>query len=66
MFCVERWYCLNLFVNNFPQLSVDIDLSYLGLEPREEALHNVPSALSRITRNLNGSPGITATLQEEP
>ena len=63
-FALKGGTAINLFVNNFPRLSVDIDLAYLGLEPREEALQNVRSALSRITKNLNGSPGIAATLQD--
>ena len=63
-FALKGGTAINLFVNNFPRLSVDIDLAYLGLEPREEALLNVRSALSRIAKNLNGSPGIAATLQD--
>lgn len=63
-FALKGGTAINLFVNNFPRLSVDIDLAYLGLEPREEALQNIRSALSRITKNLNGSAGIAATLQD--
>lgn len=39
---------INLFVRDMPRLSVDIDLAYLPLEPREQALPNARAALHRI------------------
>ncbi len=42
-FALKGGTAINLFVNNFPRLSVDIDLVYLPLEPRDEALKNINS-----------------------
>ncbi|WP_022975313.1 nucleotidyl transferase AbiEii/AbiGii toxin family protein [Nevskia ramosa] len=39
---------INLFVRDMPRLSVDIDLAYLPLEPRDQALPNARAALHRI------------------
>lgn len=36
---------INLFVQDLPRLSVDIDLAYTGLEGREEALANIHGTL---------------------
>jgi len=43
-------------------LSVDIDLSYLGIEPREDACKNINNALSNIVQNLKNS-GLRANVQ---
>lgn len=63
-FALKGGTAINLFVNDFPRLSVDIDLAYLPLEPRAEALENVRKALTRITGKLNNTPNLTATLQD--
>lgn len=55
---------INLFVRDFPRLSVDIDLAYLPLEPRDEALINVRAALQRITDRINTQPDIRAAFQD--
>jgi predicted nucleotidyltransferase component of viral defense system len=39
---------INLFVRNMPRLSVDIDLTYLPVEPRPESLANIDAAMTRI------------------
>lgn len=39
---------INLFVRDLPRLSVDIDLTYTGREPRAEAIKNAEVSLSRI------------------
>ncbi len=36
-FALKGGTAINLFVRDFPRLSVDIDLAYLPLEPREIA-----------------------------
>jgi hypothetical protein len=38
VFALKGGTAINLFVRDFPRLSVDIDLAYLPLEPRAEAL----------------------------
>ncbi len=62
-FALKGGTAINLFVNNFPRLSVDIDLAYLPLEPRDQALSNVRTALSKIAERINNIPNINATLQ---
>ncbi len=54
VFALKGGTAINLFVRDFPRLSVDLDLSYLPLEPREEALANVKAALQRITNQELG------------
>jgi len=53
-FALKGGTAINLFVRDMPRLSIDIDLTWLPLLPREEALENISIAL----RNLAGSiPG---------
>jgi len=54
---------INLFIRDFPRLSVDIDLAYIPLESREVALPNVRAALTRISAELEAQAGIRAVLQ---
>lgn len=58
-FALKGGTAINLFVRNMPRLSVDIDLAYLPLEPRDQALPNARAALQRIAaeceRRLPGS-----------
>lgn len=44
---------INLFVQDLPRLSVDIDLAYTGLEGREEALAQIHAALQEFKTALN-------------
>lgn len=44
-----------------PRLSVDIDLAYLSLEPRETALPKIRAALARIGEQLMASSPAIAT-----
>jgi len=64
VFALKGGTAINLFVRNFPRLSVDIDLAYLPLEPRDEALTNVKAALQRITERINTQPNIRAVFQD--
>lgn len=47
-FALKGGTAINLFVRDLPRLSVDIDLVYLPMEGRDEALKNIAEALSRI------------------
>lgn len=47
-FALKGGTAINLFVRDFPRLSVDIDLVYLPLQPRNEALPAIMEALNRI------------------
>lgn len=64
VFALKGGTAINLFVRDFPRLSVDIDLAYLQLEPRDEALTNVRAALKRITEQINAQPDIRAAFQD--
>lgn len=63
-FALKGGTAINLFVRDFPRLSVDIDLAYLPLEPREIALANVRDALVGIAANINKIPDLNAVLQD--
>lgn len=63
-FALKGGTAINLFVRNFPRLSVDIDLAYLPLEPRNDALENVKAALLRITDLINTQVDTRAVLQD--
>lgn len=63
-FALKGGTAINLFVRDFPRLSVDIDLAYLPLEPRDIALTNVRNALMSITANINKVPELLAVLQD--
>ncbi|HCJ4282388.1 TPA: nucleotidyl transferase AbiEii/AbiGii toxin family protein [Legionella pneumophila] len=63
-FALKGGTAINLFVRDFPRLSVDIDLAYLPLEPREIALTNVRNALAAIAANINKIPDLNAVLQD--
>lgn len=62
-FALKGGTAINLFVRDFPRLSVDIDLAYLPLEPREEALDNARAALARIRDKINQQPELSAVVQ---
>lgn len=64
VFALKGGTAINLFIRDFPRLSVDIDLAYLPLEPRDEALTNARSALQRITDKINTQADLSAVLQD--
>lgn len=64
VFALKGGTAINLFVRDFPRLSVDIDLAYLPIEPREEALVNVRAALQRMTDTINTQPNTRAVFQD--
>jgi len=47
-FALKGGTAINLFVQPLPRLSVDIDLAYLPLEPRDEALRRCRESLQRL------------------
>lgn len=50
---------INLFVQDFPRLSVDIDLVYLPVDhPRDHALAAIDAALDRISEKLQRMPDV--------
>ena len=61
VFALKGGTAINLFIRDIPRLSVDIDLTYLPLRPRDEALINIDDALTRI-----GAKAIRARLGAGP
>lgn len=51
-FALKGGTAINLFVREFPRLSVDIDLVYLPMKNRDEALKEISKALDAISSDL--------------
>ncbi len=51
-FALKGGTAINLFVRDLPRLSVDIDLVYLPIDGRDEALHKIVEALDSIGEDL--------------
>ena len=51
-FALKGGTAINLFVRDFPRLSVDIDITYLPIEPRNISLPKISSALGRIKTSV--------------
>ena len=47
-FALKGVTAINFFLKNMPRLSVDIDLTYLPIEPREETFANMQSDLKKL------------------
>lgn len=52
-FALKGGTAINLFVRELPRLSVDIDLVYLPMKGRNEALEEIREALSRISAKIS-------------
>lgn len=63
-FALKGGTAINLFIRDFPRLSVDIDLAYLPLEDRDSALTNAKIALKRIAVAINSIGNKRAILQD--
>lgn len=66
-FALKGGTAINLFVRDMPRLSVDIDLMYLPMHGRPQALKGIDAAMKRIkTAALQEIPGarITDTVKE--
>lgn len=55
-FALKGGTAINLFVRDMPRLSVDIDLAYLPLGSRPDALAEIDAALGRIRAALENPP----------
>jgi len=51
-FALKGGTAINLFVRDLPRFSVDIDLVYLPMNDRREALSNITQSLTRIAQNI--------------
>ena len=54
-FALKGGTAINLFVREFPRLSVDIDLVYLPMKGRDEALQEICEALDAISADLKAA-----------
>src|SRR5712664_1774220 len=66
-FALKGGTAINLFVRDMPRLSVDIDLTYLPVQPRVESFAAVDAAMKRVAaRTMKTIPGakITETKSE--
>ena len=68
-FALKGGTAINLFIRDLPQLSVDIDLAYLPIEPRGPSLTAIHAALmriaARITATVHGARITEGRLQPE-
>ena len=68
-FALKGGTALNLFIENMPRLSVDIDLAYLPVVPHEAALKDIEIQLNTIAAHLSKTiPGVELqfTTQQSP
>jgi len=54
-FALKGGTAINLFVRDMPRLSVDVDLTYLPLDTRTDALNNIQEGLSKIKTELENN-----------
>jgi len=60
IFALKGGSAINFFFRDMPRLSVDIDLTYLPIEPRKESLENIKAALKRMAKNIGQKlPGVS-------
>jgi len=52
-FALKGGTALNLFVHDLPRISVDIDLTYLPLRPRDESLDEISLKLQGLGRDIS-------------
>ena len=65
-FALKGGTAINLFVQNFPRLSVDIDLTYLPIQERKTTLERIDSHLKEIgERCQQYLPGIELNYKEK-
>ena len=67
-FALKGGTAINFFLRDMPRLSVDIDLCYLPIQPREESLAGIGQALDRIKekteKGVSGTAVRTGRYQE--
>lgn len=66
-FALKGGTAINLFVRDLPRLSVDIDLAYLPMTDRDQALAEIDAALKAIAAEIGQRlPDCTVTAQPNP
>jgi predicted nucleotidyltransferase component of viral defense system len=62
-FALKGGTAINLFLRGMPRLSVDIDLTYLPVDSREESLNAIHAGLKQIKKNIESKvSGVKVTL----
>lgn len=56
-FALKGGTAINLFVRDLPRLSVDIDLTYMPIQPRNESLQSISDALTSMQADIQASLG---------
>jgi len=51
-FALKGGTAINFFIRDVPRYSVDIDLTYLPLETRENTLTNIATGIANIAKNI--------------
>ncbi len=64
-FALKGGTAINLFVQNMPRLSVDIDLTYLPVQERDESLANIEKTLRQIAKDIKKHV-VGSTVKEIP
>ncbi|WP_049730541.1 nucleotidyl transferase AbiEii/AbiGii toxin family protein [Rhizobium ecuadorense] len=59
-FALKGGTAINLFYRDLPRLSVDIDLTYLPLKPRDESLAEIDEVLDRVAAKVERIKGVRA------
>lgn len=54
MFALKGGTAINFFYQNAPRLSIDIDLNYLPIEPRQTFLLNLTDSLTKMAETIDG------------
>ncbi len=54
-FALKGGTAINLFIRDMPRLSVDIDLTYLPVQPRAESLAAIDAAMKRIADHIRAN-----------
>ena len=63
-FALKGGTAMNLFVQNLPRLSIDIDLAFLPLVPRPQALQEISQTLELLSDKIQSAlPGCSVTQQ---
>lgn len=62
-FALKGGTAINLFVRDMPRVSVDIDLTYLPLKPRDESLREISNTLRQVGTEVEAAVPRTRVLQ---
>lgn len=65
-FALKGGTAINLFIRNMPRLSVDIDLTYLPINNRMQALSEIDAALKRIAKRIHDKQPNTHITESAP